>query len=806
MAQTEKRVGAGGMEQDPGASAEVGKAVGQVRVNSKASIDPTAFKELNTEFKKLDGFVKSFRSELPKLIEDTRKWSTALSNVAKNMGKISSSGAGTPGGGGGGGYIPEAGSLSAGGQTGATTVKSGDTGSNNQIVNVIQGGGGGGGKPPSAAGAAGQYGMELLSMAGQALDARIARGAQYSLSADKMNMVYQQMTGLSQNQVYHKYREPLQGYRLGMGGINEVLGLQASTGLNAQAQAKSIDAMRASSGYAYSTADLTSMTKSMAGPEATNQMFMMLGTGMYGIGGTQRTQQQVFQDVIKRTGLTDSATLKGAFQQGSTVRARLAASGLTEDQIDPLLQYAQQNVAYKEKGGKGFFDPSQKSQRKFMGIEDNFASQAEETDRVKANREENFYKRQNDNFAQMEKNVQAVNKALQAFEEKLSGVIGARISTKQNMLKGALKWGAAAVVGTAVGIATANPVAGIAAGQLTKTGLDAAVGDGVTSSPDTSGGSGSGGNAGANAATVTNPAGKVPANIKRSQKHLDSLNPRLAARVRRMLEANPKLYIGGGSRTTAQQKALFLSRYSPTEEKTSIKWQGKYWKKRNPNDADAAPPGVSMHEIGMAADIHGDDAWLTANAKDYDLVNFANVNNEPWHVQAKEFNRGQWEYRQAGAPWGLNGGGESFDEGTEINGQTGSAVTTAVVKYGHSNSSGETSSGGSSGGGMQWAGATMNEIVNTRRSGDGMYPSSTSSTLNTSSGSVSRALQTSVNAPLVLSGSMSTMVQGPEYNVTISPSITVQSSGAVSTDAHKIAKEVTALLDREVRLTLMRTI
>jgi hypothetical protein len=243
-----------------------------------------------------------------------------------------------------------------------------------------------------------------------------------------------------------------------MGGINEVLGLQASTGLNAQAQAKSIDSMRASSGYAYSTSDLTSMTKSMAGPEATNQMFMMMGTGMYGIGGTQRTQQQVFQDVIKRTGLTDSATLKGAFQQGSTVRARLAASGLTEDQIDPLLQYAQQNVAYKEKGGKGFYDPSQKSQRKFMGVEDNFASQAEETDRVKANREENFYKRQNDNFAQMEKNVQAVNKALQAFEEKLSGVIGARVSTKSSMVKGALKWGAAAVVGTAVGIAMIDEI------------------------------------------------------------------------------------------------------------------------------------------------------------------------------------------------------------------------------------------------------------------------------------------------------------------------------------------------------------
>jgi hypothetical protein len=638
------------------------------------------------------------------------------------------------------------------------------------------------------------------------LDARISRGAQYSLSADKMNMLYQQTSGLSQNQVYHKYREPLQPYRLGMGGINEVLGLQASTGLNAQAQAKSIDAMRASSGYAYSTSDLTSMTKAMAGPESTNQMFMMMGTGMYGIGGTQRTQQQVFQDVINRSGLTNERVIKGAFQQGSTVRARLAASGMTEDQINPLLQYAQQNVAYQKKGGKGFYDPSQKSQRQLMGVEDNFASQAEETDRVKANREENFYKRQNDNFAQMEKNVQAVNKALQAFEEKLSGIIGARVSTKGSMVKGALKWGIAGAIG-AVGAALspltggASLALGLSTASVVKNGLDAAIGDGVTSSPDSGSGSGATATASATTATITNPSGTVPANIKKSQKELNSLNPRLAARIRRMLEANPKLYIGGGSRTSAQQKALFLSRYAPTDEKTSIKWQGKYWKKKNASDPDAAPPGVSMHEIGMAADIHGDDNWLTAHAAEFDLVNFANVNNEPWHVQAKEYNRGQWEYRQAGSPWGLNGGGESFDEGTEINGTTGSAVTTAVAKYSHSSSGGFSSSGGggSSGGGYQWAGMSMSEVVNSGRSGDGMYPSASSSA------TIGRAIQNNLGSPLVMSSSMGTMVKGPEYNVTIAPQITLQSSGGTSTDAHKLAKEVSALLEREIKLTLMRT-
>ena len=794
----EKRTGTGGFEQDPAASPEVGRAVGEVKVNSRASIDPTAFKELNSEFKKLQGFVTTFKQDLPTLIDGTRKWAAALNTVAKNMGRVAESQ-----GGGGGSYIPTPG---GGGGGSPTSVGSGNTASPTQIANIFMGGGGGGGGGGGAAtgkSMAGDIAKQLIGAIGQAVDNRIARGASYSLSADKMNMLYQQMSGLNQNQTYHQYRAPLQGYRLGMGGINEVLGLQAQTGLDARRQAQSIDAMRASSGYAYSTADLAGMTKQMASPEATNMMFMTMGTGMYGIGGTQRTQQQVFQDVIRRSGLTNEAAIKGAFQQGSTVRARLAMSGLTEDQINPLLQYAQQNVQYQKKGGQGFYDPSQKSQRQLMGVEGNYASQAEETERVKANREENFYKRQNDNFAQMERNVQAVNKALEMFEEKLSGIVGARVSTKMSMAKGALKWGASAIAGIGAGIATMNPYVGFATAMGTKSVLDSALGDGVTSSPDTSGGATSTSSGSATTIPTTNTtSGNTPPNVRKSEKHLNTLNPRLAARIRKMLEANPKLYIGGGSRTSAEQKALFLSRYVPTEEQTGVKWKGQYWKKKNPNDADAAPPGVSMHEIGMAADIHGDDNWLTQHAGEYGLVNFANVNNEPWHVQAKEFNRGQWEYRQAGAPWGLLGAGSDFDENTEINGATGSAVTSAVAKYGHGGGGGGGASGGGGGGGagFRWSDMSMNEVVNAGRRGDGIYNSvSNSPTVG------ARSISKGMSSPLSLSRNMSDMVRGPEYNVTIAPNITISSSGSASVDAHKVAKEVAALLDREVRLSLMRT-
>lgn len=793
----EKRTGAGAFEQDPGASADVGRHVGEVKVNSRASIDPTAFKELNAEFKKLQGFVTTFKQDLPTLIEGTRKWAAALNNVAKNMGKVAESQ-----GGGGGSYIPQAGSLSGGG--GNTTIGSGNTASPTQIANVYMSGGGGTGSQPSTKSMMGEIAQQLIGAIGQAVDNRIARGASYSLSADKMNMMYQQMSGLNQNQTYHQFRAPLQGYRLGMGGINEVLGLQATTGLDARRQAQSIDAMRASSGYAYSTADLVGMTRQMASPEAANMMFMTLGTGMYGLGGTQRTQQQVFQETIRRTGLTSEAAIKGAMQQGSTVRARLEMSGFTEDQINPMLQYAMQNVQFQKKGGQGFYDPSKKAQRELMGVEGNYASQAEETERVRAAREENFYKRQNDNFAQMERNVQAVNKALQALEETLSSVVGARVSTKMSMAKGAIKWGLAGAAGLAAGFFSGGTAA-VGTTLGTKALLDNVLGDGVTSSPDTSGGGSNttttGTAAGANTPTTNTSSGNTPPNIKKSERHLQSLNPRLAARIRKMLEANPRLYIGGGSRTSAQQKALFLSRYVPTEEKTDVKWKGKYWKKRNPSDADAAPPGVSMHEIGMAADIHGDDAWITRHAGEFGLVNFANVNNEPWHVQAKEFNRGQWEYRQAGAPWGLNGGGQDFDGATEINGETGSAVSSAVIKYGHSGSGGGGAAvaGGGSPTGFLYSGMSMSEVVNSPRTGDGIPRSSTISA------SGFKPITRGVSAPLSLSRGISEGGGGTEYNVTIAPNITVSSSGSASVDAHKIAKEVSQLLDREVRMSLMRT-
>lgn len=650
----------GGSPLDPGASADVGRQVGNVKINSKAAIDVAAFKNLNKEFKQLNTYVTKFQADLPKLIEGTKKWAAELNKVAKNL--KATSGAG----GAGGSYMPDAGTV---------------VGSNNVYnitksvtINEATGGGGGGGGYGSGLGLGQTPGGEAAKAAlgaGRAImgamDSRIARGQAYSLQADRMSMLYQQMYGMSRGQVYNTFRQPLTNYMLGPTGVNELLGLQAQTGLNAAKQARSIEAMRAASGFQYGTADIAGMTRALATPQSTNMMFMMLGTGMYGIGGQQRTQQQVFQDVIRRTGLTSEKAIQGAFQQGSMTRARLEMSGMPADQIDLLLQYAQQNVAFRKKGGKGFYDPSNKSQRELMGVgKDQYATQFEESERTRTKREENFYNRQADNFAAMERLTQAIERLNQGIDNMLAGVYGAAIKSKpgrsligkvlgigSKVVGAGLMIGGAIAMGTGVG--TAGGMGAFAAGStLMGMGGDPVKVDGKDRGPSNANGS------------KVDTSGPVPENVKKSQAALSQLNPRFAERLKKMLYANPKLFVADGLRTSAAQKDEFLKRYKPTTEDTGTFWNGTYWK--HVKGAPLAPPGLSMHEIGLAADLAPAEefGWITANASKFGLRNFADVNNEPWHVQPNDIPGGRAEYERKGSPWGTMG--EKFDQSAVING------------------------------------------------------------------------------------------------------------------------------------------
>jgi hypothetical protein len=137
-----------------------------------------------------------------------------------------------------------------------------------------------------------------------------------------------------------------------------------------------------------------------------------------------------------------------------------------------------------------------------------------------------------------------------------------------------------------------------------------------------------------------------------AESNFQRLHATMQARTRELIEASDgKVGLGVGVRTEAEQRAMFLSRYV-VDPHGSVQFEGQRWRKARESDATAAPPGRSMHEIGLAVDLAGDHAWVVANSSRFALKHFAWVNDEPWHVQPFELPNSRRQYEKDGSPWG----------------------------------------------------------------------------------------------------------------------------------------------------------
>lgn len=492
------------------------------------------------------------------------------------------------------------------------------------------------------------------------MDQRIGRGMSYATGADRLNVLTQQMTGMSQMDVMRTMRQPMAGARLGTGGINAMMQFQAETGVQATAGlAQSVAGIRASTGYSKSTADILQEQRNLMAPEVANRMFYMTGVNAYTLGGGANDPMKMRQQLVQSMGLTNKTSLEGAMGLGSVTRARLRDMGLDETMQTELLQYAQQNLTFQEKGGQGMYDPSKKQDRERMGIEENFATQQEETSRVQTAREEQFLTRQIDNMADQEKANQKIIELLGKMEDHLSGLVGARTSTMPiaksvGGLAGGM--GMAAMMGAAL-MKGPHPLlmgAGIAlnvAGSVLGGDPNVEAYDGMTP----------------NAATTTpfNPTTqavqaamddqiKAPYGWNGNMKTLSEIkndptfqkiDPSFRNRLMNMMrDSGGRVGIGESMRTTEAQEREFYSRHHElTEEEIAAgvtadrEWNGKLWK-LNAGEVGLAPPGHSYHEIGLAVDLTGDTNWAVQNAAKYGLTHFASL-SEPWHFQPAEIPR-----------------------------------------------------------------------------------------------------------------------------------------------------------------------
>ena len=683
-----------------------------------------------------------------------------------NLSKIGTSGGKFSGmfGGGGSGRtsMPLAGTVASG--------SGGGSGGGSRTSMPTAGGGGGG----SFSGLlAAQQNLQRATMQPLAdlnayANQRIGQGADYSLQADRMSVQLQQMYGMSNASVRNQLRMPLTSHYLLGGGnaINEMLNLQATTGLTASKQASTVEAIRAVSGFSYGAGDVTRMLSTMATPDTANRMFMMGGTGMYGMGGKERTGMQSIQDIVRRTGLTNPDALKGALQQGSNTRQRLNAMGVPQDMQDMVIQYAMQNAQYQKKtGGTAMYDPSTEKDRRTMGIEGSYAVQHEKTTGERIKREERFYGRQADNFADFERNLRSTTKILAAFEDKLSGIVGLKISYGNHPATKVINYGAQygmSVMSAQMQVAAqAADLAADAATAVAGVGAGGDPVDGLKMSPVS-----------AKKASVGGGESdkKLPADTERK---LAKLDPRLAIPLRKMLEDKPEITIGDTVRSNATQEQSFRQRYRPTnktkkEKKTDRIWNGVVWEMKPSAEGKLpamAPPGQSFHEKGLAADLNQNyGEWIRKNASKYGLstgyTGTGGSDDEPFHVQPS--GTGLDNFTSPGS--GSSGGGAAA--------VSGSVSTASVSKL----------------------------VKNTT-------PTSTMTSVSTATAVNYQQPYTGNSA--LLSGdpidkNTGPMSSGGAPSIVISPNIYLQGGQSMSTDMQRIAQEVGRLLEHEVKLSMMR--
>jgi hypothetical protein len=131
-------------------------------------------------------------------------------------------------------------------------------------------------------------------------------------------------------------------------------------------------------------------------------------------------------------------------------------------------------------------------------------------------------------------------------------------------------------------------------------------------------------------------------------------------------ESGTDLGIGEGWRSSDSQRRTFLARHAEVRSGGCCTFEGRRYALIPPN-AHAAPPGLSFHEttitasgnVAMAADLVGDLAFGRAHAAEVGLVEFSNVNSEPWHFQPSEIptSRSRYDGRDLTA-WDLPGTSE----------------------------------------------------------------------------------------------------------------------------------------------------
>lgn len=528
------------------------------------------------------------------------------------------------------------------------------------------------GRGVGAMGLAGFAGGRITTM----IDNRVDRNRAYGLAADQVGVRTRILNGWSEGQ-YERYRSQIVGDK---GDVfvdpNALIQFENQTGIGAADTRNAVATGRALSGFdpSVTTQSVLNAYASNFDPRNANRQFMMMGgLSMLGPGGKPRNFQATMGTWSEMFQLDNRFLAKGARLPGSVQRYRMGMAGIAPEMQDMLIEYGMAQSTFREKGGRGRFDPTKEEHRKLAGVDDAFATQFDETERRRMQREESMYQDQNKNYAKLEENTQTMIGHLENIEGMFKDLIGLRTRNRNWLnIGGRVVQGVGSIM-TVAGIASGNPILAGAGAAVAAGGTAAAGGDPPENSPGSSSGAPNLNTSSKHDGNIMVPYGysgngpgpRISLNELKNKDTFKNMSATMQTRLLAMMRDNPDVGIGTGQRANTAQEFMRRYREVPAGTQGARQWNGRYWKLRG-GEAPYAPPGRSMHEIGLAADLVGDIAWMNKNAGKYGLKHFAGVNNEPWHVQPAELPNSRRDYEKGRGGELDTDFGEGEDEGMVV--------------------------------------------------------------------------------------------------------------------------------------------
>ena len=222
--------------------------------------------------------------------------------------------------------------------------------------------------------------------------------------------------------------------------FGEMLGATGAWGVagnaaGSQAFQQSVTGLIAQSGGTMSQTQALGMYTQFGAPQTERRLRTQLGARVFNDQGNMRPISQIYGDILQGVRTTGGRTLgqldparrrqllQTGMAPGTNLQTQLQQYGLSQEQSQSVVQFGLQQETFRQRGGRGRYDPSDPGHMKLLGLDpsQNLGTSRLQTERAAAEREEEFMQDHIKTMIERNKWEERTTETLQKLDSALGG-------------------------------------------------------------------------------------------------------------------------------------------------------------------------------------------------------------------------------------------------------------------------------------------------------------------------------------------------------------------------------------------------